>query len=174
MPGRRPSRLTKEKIDPSTLLASVGDPGAGAVALFLGTVRDHSEAGKVEEIEYEAYSPMAEKSLARTEEEVRRRWPRTTGVKIVHRVGRLSVGEVSVAIAVSSPHRAEAFEACRYAIEEIKRDAPIWKREKLADGREVWVGGVPTRSGDSARAPEGASRRGGRKSGKVLDPRRTP
>ncbi|MDA4132141.1 MAG: molybdenum cofactor biosynthesis protein MoaE [Thaumarchaeota archaeon] len=116
---------------------------AGAVVLFLGTVRNNSEAGRVERIEYEAYAPMAEKRLAEAEREVRRRWPRTTGVKIVHRVGSLTIGEVSVAVAVSSPHRAEAFEACRHAIEMIKRDVPIWKREKLSDGSEVWVEGVP-------------------------------
>jgi molybdopterin synthase catalytic subunit len=159
---RGPARLTKKRIDPAALLTSVGRPGAGAIALFLGTVRDNSEAGKVEEIEYEAYWQMAEKSLAKTEEEVRRKWPATTGVRIVHRVGRLSIGEVSVAIAVSSPHRAEAFEACRYAIEAIKHAAPIWKREKLADGREVWVEGASAWSGDRARVPNGATRRAGR------------
>jgi molybdopterin synthase catalytic subunit len=158
---RKAARLTKGRIDPAMLLRGVADPGAGAVALFLGTVRDNSESGRVERIEYEAYAKMAEKSLARTEEEVRRRWPATTGVEIVHRVGRLSVGDVSVAIAVSSPHRAEAFEACRYAIEAIKHEAPIWKREKLTDGKEVWVQGVavgPARGSASRRAP----RRNGR------------
>jgi molybdopterin synthase catalytic subunit len=139
------TRLTRSRIDPSKVLESVGDPGAGAVVLFLGTVRDNSEAGSVDRIEYEAYEPMAEKSLALTEEDIRRRWPATKAVKIVHRVGGLAVGEISVAVAVSSPHRAEAFEACRHAIEAIKRDAPIWKRERLADGREVWVEGVPLR-----------------------------
>jgi molybdopterin synthase catalytic subunit len=129
------------------MLKSVADPGAGAVVLFLGTVRDNSEAGSVERIEYEAYEPMAEKRLAQAELEVRRTWPSTTGVKIVHRVGSLAVGEVSVAVAVSSPHRADAFEACRHAIETIKRDVPIWKREKLGDGSEAWVEGVPVGSG---------------------------
>lgn len=86
---------------------------------------------------------MAERSLAQTEEDVLRRWPSATGVRILHRVGRLAPGDVSVAIAVSAPHRAEAFAACRHAIEEIKREAPIWKREKLTGGGEVWVEGVP-------------------------------
>ena len=142
MARRAPSRLTREKIDPSKLLRSVGDPGAGGTVLFLGTVRDNSEAGRVEKIRYEAYEPMAERSLAQMEEEVRRRWPDTKHVKIVHRVGALSVGEISVAVVVSSPHRAEAFEASRHAIERVKHDVPIWKREKLADGKEVWVEGV--------------------------------
>jgi len=150
LPARKATRLTRDEIDPSKALGAVGDPGAGAVVMFLGTVRDHSEAGGVERIEYEAYAPMAEKSLAKTEQEVKRRWPATKAVKIIHRVGLLSVGEVSVAVVISSPHRAEAFEACRYAIEAIKHDAPIWKREKLADGRDVWVEGIaigPARGG---------------------------
>jgi len=145
-------RLTKARIDPAKVMKAVGDPGAGAVVLFLGVVRDNSEAGHVDKIEYQAYEPMAEKTLAREEEVVKRMWPATKAVKIVHRVGRLAVGDVSVAIAVSSPHRAEAFEACRHAIETIKHEAPIWKREKLAGGREVWVEGVPvgSRSGSGA------------------------
>lgn len=163
MAARKASRVTRRRIDPSKVLRSVGDPGAGAVVLFLGTVRDNSEAGTVERIEYEAYTPMAEKALALAEERVRRRWPATRGIKIAHRVGPLEVGEVSVAVAVSSPHRAEAFEACRDAIETIKREAPIWKREKLADGSEVWVEGVPIGSGRASREAK-ASRRGGTRS----------
>ncbi len=155
METKRAARLTRGKIDPARILKSVGDHGAGAVVLFLGTVRHNSEAGSVDRIEYEAYGPMAEKRLAQAEEDVRRKWPATTGVKIVHRVGDLEVGEVSVAVAVSSPHRAEAFEACRHAIEAIKHDVPIWKRERLADGTGVWVEGVPVGSGSRAerRAP---------------------
>ena len=144
-------RLTRERIDPAKLLRSVGDPGAGATVLFLGTVRDSSEAGAVAKIEYEAYESMAEKSLARAEEEVKRRWPDTKHVKIVHRVGGLHVGEISVAVVVSSAHRAEAFEACRHAIERVKHDVPIWKREKLADGKEVWVESVQYGSRTGAR-----------------------
>jgi len=150
LPAQKEARLTRRVIDPAEMLRSVADPGAGAVVLFLGTVRDNSEAGSVERIEYQAYEPMAEKRLAEAERDVKRRWPATTGVKIAHRVGSLAVGEVSVAVAVSSPHRAEAFEACRYAIETIKHDVPIWKREKLGDGSEVWVEGVPFGSGERA------------------------
>src|SRR5271170_3395151 len=141
-PGSEP-RLTRNKIEPEEVLKSVADPGAGAVVLFLGTVRDSSEAGRVDRIEYEAYESMAEKALAKTEKEVRRIWPATKTVKIVHRVGDLAVGDISVAVAVSSPHRAEAFEACRHAIETIKQEVPIWKRERLSGGRQVWVEGRP-------------------------------
>lgn len=148
MPAHGAARLTRDEIDPSKVVGSVREPAAGAVVLFLGTVRDSSEAGSVERIEYEAYETMAEKRLAQAEQEVRRRWPGTKGVTIVHRLGNLAVGEISVAVAVSSPHRAEAFEACRHAIEAIKRDVPIWKREKLGDGGEVWVEGRPLGSGE--------------------------
>jgi molybdopterin synthase catalytic subunit len=155
LPLRKAARLTRNAIDSSEVVRSVGDAGAGAVVLFLGAVRDNSEAGSVQRMEYEAYEPMAEKRLAETELEVRRLWPSTTGVKILHRLGDLAIGEVSVAVAVSSPHRAEAFEACRHAIETIKHEAPIWKREKLADGSEVWVEGVPVGPGARARAGTG-------------------
>lgn len=160
MPDRKGQRLTRGVIDPSEVLRSVANPGSGAVVLFLGTVRDNSEAGSVDRIEYEAYEPMAEKRLAEAEREVKRMWPTTTGVRIVHRVGGLAVGEVSVAVAVSSPHRADAFEACRHAIETIKHDVPIWKRERLDDGNEVWVEGVPVGSG-----ARGGSRRRFKKDG---------
>jgi len=157
VPPRSEPRLTRGRIDPARVLRSVGDPGAGAVVLFLGTVRDNGEAGDVDGIEYEAYGPMAEKALARTEEEVRRKWPATKAVKILHRVGDLGVGEVSVAVAVSSPHRGEAFEACRHSIETIKRDVPIWKRERLKGGGEVWVEGAPI---GSETKPSRAAERG--------------
>lgn len=144
-------RLTRSKIDPLAILDSVADPKAGAIALFLGVVRDNSEAGKVDRIDYEAYESMAEKVLIQSEEEVMRMWPDVKKVKVIHRLGRLAVGEVSVAVAVSSPHRAQAFEACRHAIERIKHDAPIWKRERLSSGKEVWVEGVPIGSGETVR-----------------------
>jgi molybdopterin synthase catalytic subunit len=134
------ARITEGVIDPARVLSAVEGPKSGASALFLGMVRDNSEAGDVDLIVYEAYVPMAEKRMLEIEQEVRRLWP-VNGVKLVHRIGRLKVGEISVAVAVSSPHRAEAFEACRHAIERIKHDVPIWKKERLADGREVWVEG---------------------------------
>jgi molybdopterin synthase catalytic subunit len=133
-------RLTEEIIIPGDLLKSVEHEEAGGIVLFLGTVRNQSEAGKVTEIIYEAYSSMAEKKLKEIEEEAKQRWP-VREVRIVHRTGRLRVGEVSVGVAVSAPHRAEAFEACRHIIERIKRDLPIWKKERLAVGKDVWVEG---------------------------------
>jgi molybdopterin synthase catalytic subunit len=136
-------RLTREEIDTSAVLSSVHVEGAGAVVLFLGTVRDNGKQGEVTGIDYEAYEAMAEKRLALAEEGVRRRYPTTMGVRIVHRLGTLLVGETSVAVAVSSPHRAEAFEACQYAMEVIKHDVPIWKRERLKGGNAAWVEGVP-------------------------------
>jgi len=132
--------MTKTTIDPSSLLSEVSDPKAGGTVLFIGTVRDNSDAGDVDRIIYDAYLPMAEKRMAEIEEEVMRMWP-VRKVAAQHRVGELRVGEVSVVVAVSAPHRAEAFEACRHAIERIKHDVPIWKKERLADGQERWVEG---------------------------------
>jgi len=133
-------RITAAVIDPSRVLTEVEGPSYGATTLFVGTVRESSEAGTVQAIVYEAYVPMAEKRMLEIEEEVRRLWP-VSRVRLVHRVGELRVGEVSVAVAVSSPHRGEAFEACRHAMERIKHDVPIWKKERLANGSEVWVEG---------------------------------
>lgn len=135
-----PRRLTKDRIAPESVMSEVQDPGCGGTALFVGTVRERSDAGHVDRIHYEAYEPMAEKALAQIEREVSRRWPESR-VRLLHRVGELEVGEVSVVVAVSAPHRAEAFEACRLAIERIKREVPIWKRERLVGGKEVWVKG---------------------------------
>ena len=135
------ARLTREPIDPAALTESVRDPHCGAVAVFLGTVRDLTGGHVTAFLEYEAYAPMAEKKLAEIEAEVRRRWP-VGGVALVHRTGRLGVGEVSVAVAVSSPHRAEAFEACRFAIDTLKETVPIWKRDTAPDGASHWVEGA--------------------------------
>ena len=134
------TRMTKARIDVTSLLAEVADPKAGGTVLFIGTVRDNSEAGDVDLIIYDAYLPMAEKRMLEIEGEVKRTWP-VTKIAAQHRVGELKVGEASVVVAVSAPHRAEAFEACRHAIERIKHDVPIWKRERLADGQEKWVEG---------------------------------
>jgi molybdopterin synthase catalytic subunit len=142
--------LTKKKIDLDSVLRSVGGPGEGGTVLFVGTVRDSSEAGRVDLIHYEAYESMADRTLEEIKREVKHKWP-ANKVSIVHRIGDLQVGEVSVAVAVSAPHRAEAFEACRHAIERIKRDVPIWKKERLADGSEVWVEGHRAESAPKAR-----------------------
>ena len=130
-------RLTRDPIDHAALTESVRRPGCGAVVTFLGTVRDVTGNEVTVALDYEAYGPMAEKKLAEIEAEVRRRWP-VGDVAMVHRLGRLGVGEVSVAVAVSCPHRAEAFDACRFAVDTLKELVPIWKRENFADGRTEW------------------------------------
>ena len=127
-----------QPIDMQALADLVASPGAGAVATFAGSVRDNARGRGVLILEYEAYEEAAEKALAQIGTEIRERWD-IEGVAITHRVGRLSIGEVSVGIAVSSAHRAEAFDACRHAIERIKQIVPIWKKEFYADG-ETWIG----------------------------------
>jgi molybdopterin synthase catalytic subunit len=131
-------RLTHDPIDYHALTEAVRAPHCGAVALFLGTVRDLTGQHVTVCLDYEAYGPMAEKKLAEIEAEVRRRWP-VGDVAMVHRLGRLAVGEVSVAVAVSCPHRAEAFDACRFAVDTLKELVPIWKRENAPDGTGEWV-----------------------------------
>jgi molybdopterin synthase catalytic subunit len=131
-------RLTRDPIDYHALTEAVRSPHCGAVALFLGTVRDLTGEQVTTHLDYEAYPPMAEKELAKIEAEARRRWP-VGEIALVHRLGRLDVGEISVAVAVSCPHRVEAFEACRWLIDTLKQVVPIWKRERWADGKEEWV-----------------------------------
>jgi molybdopterin synthase catalytic subunit len=127
----------------------------GAVATFLGLVRNHNLGRSVRYLEYEAYEPLARRSFERIVAEVGGRWP---GVRLAlhHRVGRLEIGEASVAIAAASPHRADAFAACRYAIERVKQIAPIWKRE-FFEGGDIWIEGA-TADPDDARAREVAER----------------
>jgi molybdopterin synthase catalytic subunit len=136
------ARITKSPIDPEAALRSVRDSSAGGTVMFLGTIRNRNEGKKVTGLRYEVYREMAEKRMAEIEKRVRARWP-VRKILMVHRYGNLRVGEVSVAVVVSSEHRAEAFEACRYAIDTIKRSTPIWKKEKLAGGRESWTKGEP-------------------------------
>ncbi|HHC07623.1 MAG TPA: molybdenum cofactor biosynthesis protein MoaE [Actinobacteria bacterium] len=127
-----------EPIDPAAVVAAVSDPAAGAVVLFLGTVRDHSPGRPgVTHLEYEAYGEVVEPKIAEIVAEARERWD-LLAVAAVHRTGELSVGEASVAVAVSSAHRADAFPAARYVIDELKRRAPIWKKEHWSGGAE-WV-----------------------------------
>jgi len=113
--------------------------GAGALALFSGVVRDQTGGRRVKFLEYEAHGPMALAKMREIALAIRRRWPIISRIAVVHRIGRLEIGESSVMIAVSSPHRAEAFEACRFAIDTLKETVPIWKKEHFEDG-EVWVG----------------------------------
>lgn len=131
-------QLMREPIDYHKLTDQVIRPGCGAAVLFLGTVRELT-AGKVTAaLDYEAYPAMAEKKLAEIEADVRKRWP-VGDIALVHRLGHLELAEVSVAVAVSCPHRAQAFEACRYAIDRVKEIVPIWKKEHWADGSTEWV-----------------------------------
>jgi molybdopterin synthase catalytic subunit len=131
-------RLTHEPIDYFALTEQARRPGCGAVVTFLGTVRDLTAGRETAALDYEAYPAMAEAKLAEVERETRQRWP-VGEVVLVHRLGHLEVGEVSVAVAVSCPHRAQAFEACRYAIDRLKEVVPIWKKENWADGGTEWV-----------------------------------
>ena len=110
----------------------------GAVVLFLGTVRNNTDGRAVKWLEYEAYPPMAEKKMAEIAQEVSEKWG-LDRVAMIHRVGKLEIGEVSVAVAVASPHRKAAFEAGQYAMDRLKQVVPIWKREVWADGEAEWV-----------------------------------
>ena len=131
-------RLTEREIDTSEVLRDAQSPEAGAVVLFLGTARRSTDGKITETLEYECYAEMAQKKLAELEDEARSKWALEECV-IVHRLGRLEIGEVSVAIAVSSAHRQAAFEAGRWLIDRIKEVVPIWKRECWADGTQEWV-----------------------------------
>lgn len=133
-------RLTPDPLDPAEALAFVADPRAGGTVLFSGTVRDHSDAGAVSGLEYEAWDERALERLQAIGAEVLSGWP-TCRAAILHRTGRLDVGEVSVLVCCSAPHRNEAFEAARHGIERIKQDVPIWKKEALTTGEGRWVMG---------------------------------
>jgi molybdopterin synthase catalytic subunit len=130
--------LTNGPIDHYGLTEQVRQAHSGAVVTFLGTVRDLTDGRVTTALDYEAHPALAEKALAEIEAEARHRWP-VGELAVVHRLGRLDIGDVSVAIAVSCPHRAEAFEACRYVIERLKERVPIWKKENWADGSGEWV-----------------------------------
>jgi molybdopterin synthase catalytic subunit len=130
--------LIREPIDHEALTERVRGPHWGAVVTFLGTVRDLTGDRVTVSLDYEAYARMAETKLAEIEADTRSRWP-IGDIAIVHRLGRLEVGEVSVAVAVSCPHRADAFAACKHAIDRLKELAPIWKREHGPAGETEWV-----------------------------------
>ena len=133
--------ISEHAIDIEMLLENVKDNAAGATVLFLGTVRNHNEGYGVSEIYYEAYIKMAQESVAKIEAEALKKW-NLKKFAAVHRIGNLKIGEVSVAIAVSSEHRAEAFEAGRYAIDRIKTEVPIWKKEIRGDKGGIWAEGT--------------------------------
>jgi molybdopterin synthase catalytic subunit len=132
--------ITTKEISIDRLLKAVKDDNSGAIVLFLGTVRKKGQSGIVTKMYYESYAAMAKRQIEELEEEIKQRWP-INNIKIVHRVGELQVGDTSVAICISSTHREEAFESCRYAIDRIKHVVPIWKKEILIDNSQTWIKG---------------------------------
>jgi molybdopterin synthase catalytic subunit len=132
--------ITKQSINVSQILADSEHPSSGATVLFTGSVRDHSDdKEKVSEVYYEAYEKMVENTLLEIEDEVLKKWNVKKFITI-HRIGELKVNEISVAIAVSTEHRQDAFDACRYTIDNIKTRAPIWKKEIFDSGAAEWKG----------------------------------
>lgn len=140
--------ITASPLDAAAVAAAVAGDGDGAVATFVGLVRNHNAGRDVLWLDYEAYEPLALKAFERIDAEAAGQWP-DARLAIHHRVGRVAIGEASVAIAAASPHRAEAFAACRYAIERIKQIAPIWKHEHFAGGG-VWIEGATADASDEA------------------------
>jgi len=132
--------LTTDPLDASEALDAVRDPAAGGTCVFVGTVRERSDAGDVTGLRYESYEELAETRMRDIAAELFERWP-VCRAALHHRTGDLEVGEISVVVACSTPHRAEAFEACRHGIERIKADVPIWKQEHLTTGDAHWVRG---------------------------------
>lgn len=137
--------LTISSIDVASLLHEAR-PSDGAAAVFVGVVRNQNAGRRTTEIRYEAYGPMAESEMEKIAAGLARQWP-AVRVRMVHRVGLLQIGEVSVAVVATAAHRADAFTACRAAIDLIKTTVPIWKKERYADGTEEWVD--PTSSFDT-------------------------
>ena len=135
----RVCRITEQPIEAAELIQAVQTPADGAVCVFYGVVREDSRNKKVRFLEYDAYPEMAQKKMREILDEVAVQWPEQRAA-IVHRIGRLEIGEASVVIAVGSPHRGESFEACRYIIDRVKQEVPIWKKEVFTDG-EAWVEG---------------------------------
>ena len=132
--------IVAEALSADEVAARVAAPHAGAIVTFIGTVRDHTNDRQVLYLEYEAYPEMAEPLLAQIGHEAQDRWPSILKVAIVHRIGRLEIGEASIIIAVAASHRQETFAACSYLIERVKAVVPIWKKEVWAGG-EVWIEG---------------------------------
>ncbi len=131
-------QVTADPLHPEEITATVRSNSHGAVVTFLGTVRDHAMGRKVLGLEYEAYKEMAEKKLAEIASEIKKRWG-LESVSIVHRVGPVPIGDISLVVAIGSAHRKEAFAACEYTVDRIKEIVPIWKKETFEDG-DCWVG----------------------------------
>ena len=138
--------LTESAIDAARLATRVTGPGRGAQVSFVGTVRNHQDGRQVSELHYTAYGPMAEAQCRTIVDEAEARWP--VSVALQHRGGTLTIGDTAVVVVATGDHREEAFAACQFVIEEVKRRVPIWKRERYADGTEAWVD--PTASVDPA------------------------
>ena len=140
--------MTSEPLDADALIALVGADGDGAVVTFAGLVRDHNQGRRVQFLEYEAYEPLAVRALQHIVDEAKELWP-SARVATHHRIGRLEIGEASILIAAASPHRADAFAACRYTIERVKQIVPIWKHEHF-EGGDVWLEGATADPEDAA------------------------
>jgi len=144
------ARVAEGPIQPDRILAEVAAPDRGAIATFLGTVRDHHRGRRVTRLEYSAYGPMAERILREVAGEAVERF-QASQVVVEHRIGSLAVGETSVLVAVAAAHRRQALAACAYVIDQVKARAPIWKRE-FGEGGAVWIEG-PEDTGESPRGP---------------------
>jgi molybdopterin synthase catalytic subunit len=149
------SAIVREPIDPAHVLTLIGADQDGANLLFLGVVRDHNDGRSVGGMRYDTYEEMAAEVLSEIVDEAARS-AGTDRIATIHRTGELEVGEVSVAIAVSSPHRAQAYDASRYIIEEIKKRLPVWKKERYSDGAEEWVEGRTPEVPDVAPKADGS------------------
>ncbi len=136
-----PSTLSDRPLDVGEVVARVSGPGIGGIVTFVGTVRDHARGQSIRHLEYEAYPGMAEREMDKIAEQAADRWPGTR-VAIAHRTGHLEIGDIAVVVVAAAPHRGEAFEACRFAIDTLKETVPIWKKEFATDG-EYWVDDRP-------------------------------
>lgn len=145
-------KITQSPINMQELTDFVADPAAGAMATFVGMTRNTNDGRRVIRLEYECYPGMAEKEMRKIAAEVLTRWP-IRKVAMIHRLGQVDIGEASVAIAVSSGHRHAAFEACHFAINQLKEIVPIWKKE-LYEGGELWIGSQTGTTGSLQRVQE--------------------
>ena len=141
-------RVSAEPLDAAKIAAAVASPACGAVTTFVGLVRDNNAGRRVLWLDYEAYAPLAQAAFERIGVEAARHWP-AVALAIHHRTGRIEIGDASVVIAAASPHRSDAFAACRYAIERVKQIAPVWKHEHF-EGGEAWVEGAVADPDDEA------------------------
>ncbi len=145
------AKLVLGPIDTAAMIAAAGRPDCGALAVFLGTTRDHHDGRRVLRLEHEAYAPMATAALERLEREAGARFA-IAACAIEHRLGEVPLAEPSVAVVVAAAHRAAAFDACRWVMDELKRTVPIWTKEHFAEGGAAWVAGTPLAPSPRTRA----------------------